>query len=413
MSNTSIPTAILSGEWRYRSFRNRSEHIENINDLLFGEAELELLVTADGDIDGYLRFGSLGRLKIDGKAEVEGRMTVLRFQGVGKEAGLGTSGWVYDYIGWLVPEWENGVNQKPALVGSVIRTVDHGAAKAGTVASFIAVQGLLANTPPAAFDAPIPDEIIEWMKNRGWGDHHTRWHTERNWDFLTAEELSEAVKLGWSRYPMQEGEEGNGLDFLAMHRVMIRMLRAEFPAHKALFEGWDTPPTDPFLTGEELPNNSRSPFSPLMATAVSRLSRDQELAKFIGDDELGRYLQTSLNPTPKEPTRRSSDLTAGIHNYLHNRWALKSSPIDLGMPKVNIYNQRFWRLHGWIDKQWEKYRTLTGRTEADVVYAAALRKGEEHMGAGHQHDARIASDAAVIQQIPEILHKAARRLLLK
>ena len=413
MSKLSIPTEILSGEWRYRSFRNRADHLEDINDLLFGEAELELIVTSDGDIDGYLRFGSLGRLKIDGKAEVEGRTTVLRFQGVGKELGLGTSGWVYDYIGWLIPEWENGENQKPALVGSVIRTVDHGAAKAGAVASFIAVQGLLASAPTAEFDTQIPDEIIEWMKIRDWGTHHERWHIERNWDLQTQEELSKAVQVGWSRYPIQEGEEGNGLDFLAMHRVMIRQLRAEFPAHKALFDGWDTPPTDPFLSGEELPNKNRTPFSPLMITAILRLSRDQEIVKFVGDDELGRYLQTSASPTPKEPSRRSSDLTAGMHNYLHNRWTLKSSPIDLGMPYVHIYNQRFWRLHGWIDKQWEKYRILTGRTEEDVIYVAALKKGEEHMGSGHQHSIHAAFDLAPSQEIPEILHEAARRLLLK
>lgn len=143
-----------------------------------------------------------------------------------------------------------------------------------------------------------------------------------------------------------------------------------------------------------------------MATAISRLSRDQELVKFVGDDELGRYLETSPNPTPKEPNRRSYDLTAGIHNYLHNRWTLESFPIDLGKPRVNIDNERFWRLHDWIDKRWEQYRSLTGKTEADVVYAAALKKCEEHMGPAHDHMRHGRS-------IPESLHKAARRLLLK
>lgn len=405
-ANTSIPTQVLSTDWRYRSFRNRAEHIEDINDLLFGEAELELMVAANGNIDGYLRFGSLGRLKIAGRAEIEGRTTVLRFQGVGKEEGLGTSGWVYDYVGWLVPDWEGGVNQKPALVGSVIRTVDHGQAKAGAVGSFIAVQGLMASSPPPAYDTPMPEEIIKWMEERRWGDHHTKWHTVRNWDLLTPEELANAVRMGWSRYKIQEGEEGNGLDFLAMHRVMIRMLRTAFPTHKALFDGWTTPPTDAFQTDEELPNKSRSPFSPLMTTAIFRLSRDQELVKFVGDDELGRYLETSLNPTPKESLRRSNDLTAGIHNYLHNRWTLETSPIDLGKPQVNINNVRFWRLHGWIDKRWEQYRLLTGKTEADVVYAAALKEGEEHLNPAHDHQHHG-------HAIPESLHKAARRLLLK
>jgi hypothetical protein len=404
--NSSIPTQLLSTNWRYRSFRNRSEHIDDINDLLFGEAELELMVAEDGVIDGYLRFGALGRLKIDGKAEVEGRTTVLKFQGIGKEVGLGTSGWVYDYVCWFVPNWEGGVNQQRALVGSVIRTADHGQAKAGVVASFVAVQGLMASTPPPAYDIPMPEEIIAWMKERKWGDHHTRWHTERNWDLQTPEDLAMSVQTGWSRYPMQEGEEGNGLDFLAMHRVMIRMLRTAFPIHSALFDGWSAPPTDPFQSDEELPNKNRAPFSPLMSTAILRLSRDQELLKFVGDDELGRYMQTSLNPTPNEPRRRSNDLTAGIHNYLHNRWTLESSPIDLGKPEVNISNQRFWRLHGWIDKRWDQFRSLTGKTEEDFVYADALRKAEEHLNPVHEHKYHG-------RAIPESLHKAARRLLLK
>jgi hypothetical protein len=50
--------------------------------------------------------------------------------------------WVYDYIGYLVPIWPNGVDQRAAIVGSVIRTVPHsnGQARAGYTASFIAVK---------------------------------------------------------------------------------------------------------------------------------------------------------------------------------------------------------------------------------------------------------------------------------
>jgi hypothetical protein len=192
------------------------------------------------------------------------------------------------------------------------------------------------------------------MKERNWGRHHTRWHTERNWDLFSAEELAAAVQMGFSRYPIQEGEEGNGMDFLAMHRVMIRMLVKAFPQHKALFEGWTNPPQppeDPFLPGEELPEKRRTPFSPLMSTAIFRFQRDQTLRAFPGDDELGRYLQTSLRPVPNNLRQRADDLTSGIHNYLHNRWADDKSPVDLGNPEVNIFNERFWRLHGWIDKR--------------------------------------------------------------
>lgn len=60
----------------------------------------------------------------------------LRLQGSGLP-GTATAEWVYDYNEYLLPDWVDGVNQLPSIVGSVIRTQPHGQAKAGVVASFI------------------------------------------------------------------------------------------------------------------------------------------------------------------------------------------------------------------------------------------------------------------------------------
>jgi hypothetical protein len=64
----------------------------------------------------------------------------VRFQGVGDKRD--SVGQVYDYIGFFVPMWSIGVNQRPALVGSVVRTVPHdgGRGRAGVVTSFIALK---------------------------------------------------------------------------------------------------------------------------------------------------------------------------------------------------------------------------------------------------------------------------------
>ena len=63
----------------------------------------------------------------------------LRFQGRGIVKG---EEWVYDYEGYVIRPWPNGVDQRPAFVGTVVRTVAHsqGKSKAGVVASFIAVR---------------------------------------------------------------------------------------------------------------------------------------------------------------------------------------------------------------------------------------------------------------------------------
>jgi hypothetical protein len=69
-----------------------------------------------------------------------GNPFTVRFQGVGDAAD--SLGQIYDYVGYLIPVWPNGVQQRPALVGSVVRTVPHngGTAPAGIVASWIALK---------------------------------------------------------------------------------------------------------------------------------------------------------------------------------------------------------------------------------------------------------------------------------
>jgi hypothetical protein len=68
----------------------------------------------------------------------------VRFQGVGATAGTIENGqpWIYDYLGFVAPAWPNGIDQTPAIVGTIVRTVAHSnrQAKAGVVASWIAVR---------------------------------------------------------------------------------------------------------------------------------------------------------------------------------------------------------------------------------------------------------------------------------
>ena len=45
---------------------------------------------------------------------------------------------------------------------------------------------------------------------------------------------------------------------------------------------------------------------------------------------------------------------------LHAQWAITGSPSTLGSQAVNIENYVFWKLHGWIDDVWERYRTAQG-----------------------------------------------------
>ena len=125
------------GRWSYRSFRNDPDLSKEFNDLRFGAGTLVLDKPESGHLSGSLG-GEGWNFNLVGEYAY-GNPFALGFQGSGDIDG---ETWVYDYVGYLVPIWPNGVDQRPAIVGSIVRTLPHsnGQAKAGYVASFIAVK---------------------------------------------------------------------------------------------------------------------------------------------------------------------------------------------------------------------------------------------------------------------------------
>jgi FtsP/CotA-like multicopper oxidase with cupredoxin domain/peroxiredoxin len=127
----------LAGTWSYRSFISNPDLSADPGSLLFGEGTLKLQLQASERLTGTLG-GDGWQLNLTGEFTEQDPLTV-RFRGTGTIAG---EPWVYDYLGYVVPPWPNGVNQRPAIVGSIVRTVPHsgGKAPAGNVAQWIAVQ---------------------------------------------------------------------------------------------------------------------------------------------------------------------------------------------------------------------------------------------------------------------------------
>lgn len=129
----------LAGKWTYRSLLSDPDLSTPFNDLEFGRGT----ITINAAPMGVLR-GSIGgpgwSLDLNGSINY-GDPYSVRFQGRGL---VGGEEWIYDYTGYAIKPWPNGVNQVPAITGSVVRTIPHssgtgGTSPAGVVCSWIAV----------------------------------------------------------------------------------------------------------------------------------------------------------------------------------------------------------------------------------------------------------------------------------
>jgi len=222
----------------------------------------------------------------------------------------------------------------------------------------------------------MPQDVLDLLSKHHWSHMHLDFHVARMWDVLDSDTKDWAANQGIERWKLQEGAPTTGLEFLAMHRLMLQELRAQFPEHADLFAGWNAPPTDPMDPDGMLPAGTRA-FDPAMVRAIDRLQND--VASFASDDDFALFLQTKRRPTEAKPRAVASDPSAGIHNYLHVRWT-SDSPINVGDPAVNLQNQVFWRIHGWVDARWTAYRAAKGLDDAtDPVYLAAMHDADTWM----------------------------------
>jgi hypothetical protein len=141
-ATTPADASILVGKWTYRSYVNTTEQVGNDKDkalaIIFGEGIYTIDPLSGTALTGTLDMGGGYVLDLKGTVTQTAPPSVA-ISGYGR-AGTPTAGWEYDYNASLAYQWPNGVNQVPALVGTVIRAKPHDGAPAGVVASFIAVK---------------------------------------------------------------------------------------------------------------------------------------------------------------------------------------------------------------------------------------------------------------------------------
>jgi hypothetical protein len=218
-------------------------------------------------------------------------------------------------------------------------------------------------------DLPLPEPVLDWMDVRVWKPSHDAWHNIRRCGGgsgpggETSSSGSAVMCAHTELVPEhQECEDAeNGYEFLVMHRHMLIALRQAFPNHADLFAGF---PHFPF-EAQDVPEEWRDRFGSgwtqnVLNTARTLESIEQNLSRFPTEGDLGKYIQCGM-----------AGVTS-IHGALHFKWVVNESPNSLGKQSANLGNYMFWKLHGWIDGIWERYRVAKGLAADEPKLVAAI-----------------------------------------
>lgn len=377
------------GTWTYRSFHNNPSPVDDFNDIRLWQADLTLESDGPGLVKGRIESGGYA-LEIQGSVSMDNGIHSIKLRAVGV-GGSNTAGWIYDYAGVLASNWPDGDGQRPALVGTVIRTVPHQSNRpAGASYSFVAVNKTLPHTP-----YQLPENVVAHFADRMHRLHHAVWHGMRNnWNGLQQGEQEAVTKLDWritgDRFalvvPSQRTRpaitNGSGEDFLFFHRQMVVQYKELMTEAQATPIAWPEIP-QPGAGGPNGPANA----VPAVWAIPTAPNFERRLAAVKSDDFFWSRMRW-WDYQFKDPIYLAT-LTLGqfgalvefsVHNDMHMRWSAAARDPDtneilpLGRPDEDYstkwdnsrydwlgefysshVNPVFWRLHGWIDDRIEDW----------------------------------------------------------
>lgn len=237
----------------------------------------------------------------------------------------------------------------------------------------------------------VPKNVHEYLEQYQWGDYHIVFHMSRKWFLLGDQGRGWLKRVGETRPDLQEGDPGNGVEFLTMHRAMIEHLRERWgdepvttdpegrTTFSAVLDGWST--DEQLIAGLTKAGGD-------VAKLQAGLAKINDFASFASEDEFGNFLQTTLRLSGEVDPNDSSirfyarDTTAGagVHNWLHGQFQDAGSPIDVGNPQTNLSNIMFWRIHGWIEAKWKQFEAVHRRTPLEMhAYQQQIERFHLHM----------------------------------
>lgn len=220
----------------------------------------------------------------------------------------------------------------------------------------------------SAVDLVLPAKVLEWMNERKWSPSHDAWHNVRRCRLGGIFPGGRSPLCNKPELVAPNAECANaqdGYEFLVMHRHMMQALRQAFPSYPDLFQGFAKFP----FNASDVPMEWQGRWGSGWSASVletARLLEDIEnrLSQFPTEGDLGKFIQCGM----------MSNGASSIHGALHFKWVVNDSPHSLGKQTVNIENYMFWKLHGWIDQIWERYRVAKGLTPDEPKLKQELTK---------------------------------------
>jgi hypothetical protein len=223
-------------------------------------------------------------------------------------------------------------------------------------------------------DTWIQPEAIAWMEQHEWQAAHFAWHQVRRCPGAGGAICNDGPSKGVTIPTNQECKsDGDGMEFLAMHRHMIRSLKQLWPNHVEMFDGMEKFPQQ----ASDVPEAWRDVWASFPeadlanAKIADEIDKPENYSRFADEGQFGRWLQCG------SPSINFALSGSGLHGSLHFKWT--PGDFSSGFPEHSLGNQEsnidsymFWKIHGWIDKVWEKYRLAIGKPLDDPELEAAV-----------------------------------------
>lgn len=239
--------------------------------------------------------------------------------------------------------------------------------------------------------ADIPEALKIRLSSERFRMYHAMWHfarNRRNWESIDWESLPAAERAHLESWKPAhfERESGGGVDFLHMHREMIRMVDAwarETPGGHAghgaghgHHGGATGAAQERFVVGwSDIPWDPADPVWPMPVVDLSSAEMRRIFRRSKDPAETAFHQRQCVEKYNNRAWLRSvtldelgTELEFSIHGWCHMHWSTEPpanpNTLDpandwLGSPFSSHVNKHFWKLHGWIDDRitgWEDAR---------------------------------------------------------